>query len=98
MRPLWIPEPVRRVLGVVACQVHFLSPRGQFSVSVVYLYVFKCQRTPLTRVRFSYCRVTYSSIPREEPHPQDIRRRAIPDAHRSFEGFIPQFLRNVRSS
>ena len=88
MRPLWIPEPVRLVLGVVAYQVHFLSSRGQFSDSAAYLYVFKCQRPPLVHVLHTAEWFILSYLERSLIS-QDIRRRAIPDVHHSFEGFSP---------
>ena len=97
MRPLWTPEPARHVLGVVAYQVHFLSSKGQFSVFVAYLYMFKCQRPPRVHVLHT---AEWFILPYLERSltSQDIRRRATPDVHRSFEGFSPQFLRKVRSS
>ena len=97
MRPLWIPEPVRHVLGVVAYQAHFLSSRGQFSVSAAYLYVFKCQRPSLVHVLHT---AEWFILPYLERSltSQDIRRRAIPVVLRSFEGFSPQFIRKVMSS
>ena len=77
--------------------VHFFSSRGQFSVSVAYLDVFKCQRPPLVHVLNTAEWLILVYLERSLTS-EDIRRRAIPDVHRSFEGFSPQCLRKVRSS